>query len=235
MAIEGRSDAANGRQDQARHGRRRRGRLHRRRAPHRRPARRPLRAGRRRAVGDARQGAPLRRGARPRARPRLCDFESMAKAEARAAGRHRGGRRSSRRTTSMRRAAYAFLDGRHSRHLRQAADGQPRRSQARCRRRWRQSGRVFALTHNYTGYPLVRRMREMVAAGELGEIRARAGRISAGLADRPDRDDRQQAGGLAHRSRALRRRRRARRHRHARLQPRRFRDRPRRRGTAAPT
>ena len=33
------------------------------------------------------------------------------------------------------------------------------------------SGRIFALTHNYTGYPLVRRMREMVKAGELGEIR----------------------------------------------------------------
>jgi predicted dehydrogenase len=30
---------------------------------------------------------------------------------------------------------------------------------------------VFALTHNYTGYPLVRQMREMVKAGELGEIR----------------------------------------------------------------
>ena len=33
------------------------------------------------------------------------------------------------------------------------------------------SGRIFALTHNYTGYPLVRRMREMVQDGELGEIR----------------------------------------------------------------
>ena len=33
------------------------------------------------------------------------------------------------------------------------------------------SGRIFALTHNYTGYPLVRRAREMVTAGELGEIR----------------------------------------------------------------
>jgi predicted dehydrogenase len=33
------------------------------------------------------------------------------------------------------------------------------------------SGLVFALTHNYTGYPLVRQMREMVKAGELGEIR----------------------------------------------------------------
>ena len=33
------------------------------------------------------------------------------------------------------------------------------------------SGLVFALTHNYTGYPLVRQMREMVRTGELGEIR----------------------------------------------------------------
>ena len=35
------------------------------------------------------------------------------------------------------------------------------------------SGLVFALTHNYTGYPLVRRMREMVRAGDLGEIRGK--------------------------------------------------------------
>ncbi|MGO8799812.1 MAG: Gfo/Idh/MocA family protein [Roseiarcus sp.] len=33
------------------------------------------------------------------------------------------------------------------------------------------SGLIFALTHNYTGYPLVRRAREMVKAGDLGEIR----------------------------------------------------------------
>ena len=33
------------------------------------------------------------------------------------------------------------------------------------------SGRIFALTHNYTGYPLVRRMREMIRGGDLGEIR----------------------------------------------------------------
>ncbi|HEY3613593.1 MAG TPA: Gfo/Idh/MocA family oxidoreductase [Gaiellales bacterium] len=35
----------------------------------------------------------------------------------------------------------------------------------------RRSGAVFALTHNYTGYPMVRQAREMVAAGELGELR----------------------------------------------------------------
>jgi predicted dehydrogenase len=31
---------------------------------------------------------------------------------------------------------------------------------------------VFALTHNYTGYPLVRQAREMIQSGELGEIQA---------------------------------------------------------------
>ena len=33
------------------------------------------------------------------------------------------------------------------------------------------TGLVFCLTHNYTGYPMVRQARAMVDAGELGEIR----------------------------------------------------------------
>ena len=33
------------------------------------------------------------------------------------------------------------------------------------------SGAVFVLTHNYTGYPMVRQAREMVAHGDLGDIR----------------------------------------------------------------
>ncbi len=33
------------------------------------------------------------------------------------------------------------------------------------------SGALFILTHNYSGYPMVRQARAMVAAGELGEIR----------------------------------------------------------------
>ncbi len=37
--------------------------------------------------------------------------------------------------------------------------------------RVRKAGIVFALTHNYTGYPMVRQARAMVAAGELGRIR----------------------------------------------------------------
>lgn len=32
------------------------------------------------------------------------------------------------------------------------------------------SGKVFALTHTYTGYPMVRQMREMIKNGELGKI-----------------------------------------------------------------
>ena len=35
----------------------------------------------------------------------------------------------------------------------------------------RKSGLIFGLTHNYTGYPLVRQAREMIEAGELGRIR----------------------------------------------------------------
>jgi predicted dehydrogenase len=35
----------------------------------------------------------------------------------------------------------------------------------------KRTGLVFGLTHNYTGYPLVRQAREMVRAGELGPLR----------------------------------------------------------------
>jgi predicted dehydrogenase len=35
----------------------------------------------------------------------------------------------------------------------------------------KKTGKVFVLTHNYTGYPMIRQARAMVAAGELGEIR----------------------------------------------------------------
>jgi predicted dehydrogenase len=35
----------------------------------------------------------------------------------------------------------------------------------------KKSGLIFGLTHNYTGYPIIRQAREMVAAGELGKLR----------------------------------------------------------------
>ena len=34
-----------------------------------------------------------------------------------------------------------------------------------------ESGALFVLTHNYTGYPMVRQAREMIANGDLGKIR----------------------------------------------------------------
>jgi predicted dehydrogenase len=34
----------------------------------------------------------------------------------------------------------------------------------------KKSGRIFAVTHNYTGYPMIRQARAMIAAGELGEL-----------------------------------------------------------------
>ncbi|MDP6443035.1 MAG: Gfo/Idh/MocA family oxidoreductase [Pirellulaceae bacterium] len=53
---------------------------------------------------------------------------------------------------------------------------------------------VFALTHNYTGYPLVRQAREMILNGELGEIQAiRACYIQGWLRTRLESDDQKQA------------------------------------------
>ena len=34
----------------------------------------------------------------------------------------------------------------------------------------KESGKIFCVTHTYTGYPMVRQMRELIAAGELGTI-----------------------------------------------------------------
>jgi predicted dehydrogenase len=56
------------------------------------------------------------------------------------------------------------------------------------------SGVVFALTHNYTGYPLVRQAREMILDGELGEIQAtRASYIQGWLRTRLESSDQKQA------------------------------------------
>jgi predicted dehydrogenase len=56
------------------------------------------------------------------------------------------------------------------------------------------SGVVFALTHNYTGYPLVRQARQMILSGELGEINAiRASYIQGWLRTRLEAQDQKQA------------------------------------------
>ncbi len=56
------------------------------------------------------------------------------------------------------------------------------------------SGVVFALTHNYTGYPLVRHARRMILAGELGEIQAvRSNYLQGWLRTRLEAEEQKQA------------------------------------------
>lgn len=56
------------------------------------------------------------------------------------------------------------------------------------------SGVVFAVSHNYTGYPLVRQAREMIQSGELGEIQAiRSNYIQGWLRSRLEEEDQKQA------------------------------------------
>ncbi|MFL5342605.1 MAG: Gfo/Idh/MocA family protein, partial [Gemmataceae bacterium] len=58
----------------------------------------------------------------------------------------------------------------------------------------KKTGVVFTLTHNYTGYPLVRQARAMVQAGELGEINAvRASYIQGWLRSRLEASGQKQA------------------------------------------
>jgi predicted dehydrogenase len=56
------------------------------------------------------------------------------------------------------------------------------------------SGVVFAVTHNYTGYPLVRQARDMIRAGELGDVQAvRAFYIQGWLRTRLEKENQKQA------------------------------------------
>lgn len=56
-------------------------------------------------------------------------------------------------------------------------------------RRVEQTGLVFCLTHNYTGYSLVRQAKAMVADGQLGEIRlVQVEYVQGGKADENDPD-----------------------------------------------
>src|SRR5262249_5263952 len=56
------------------------------------------------------------------------------------------------------------------------------------------TGVVFAVSHNYTGYPLVRQARDMVKDGDLGEIHAiRACYIQGWLRTRLEQDGQKQA------------------------------------------
>lgn len=56
------------------------------------------------------------------------------------------------------------------------------------------TGAVFGVTHNYTGYPLVRQAREMILNGDLGEIQAiRSNYMQGWLRSRLESSDQKQA------------------------------------------
>jgi predicted dehydrogenase len=67
----------------------------------------------------------------------------------------------------------------------------------------RQSGKVFALTHNYTGYPMVKEARELVRTGKLGKILKIVAEYPQGwLLDRIEADGQKQAAWRADPKRA---------------------------------
>ncbi|MBR0843454.1 Gfo/Idh/MocA family oxidoreductase [Bradyrhizobium liaoningense] len=58
----------------------------------------------------------------------------------------------------------------------------------------RKTGRVFVVTHNYTGYPMIRQARAMIANGKLGEIRlVQAEYLQDWLTERLEASDHKQA------------------------------------------
>jgi len=58
-----------------------------------------------------------------------------------------------------------------------------------------ETGLIFALTHNYTGYPMVKQARDMVAAGKIGKVRKVVVEYPQGwLATKKEDTDHKQAG-----------------------------------------
>jgi len=59
----------------------------------------------------------------------------------------------------------------------------------------KRTGKVFALTHNYTGYPMVKEARDLVRRGKLGEVRKVVSEYPQGwLADKLEATGQKQAG-----------------------------------------
>jgi predicted dehydrogenase len=65
---------------------------------------------------------------------------------------------------------------------------------ANLARKLQQTERIFCLTHNYTGYPMVREARHLIASGKLGDIRRVVARYPQGwLAERLEATGQKQA------------------------------------------
>ena len=121
--------------------------------------------------------------------PPYGNFEEMASREARAEGRHRGRRDRDAESHALPGRASAFL----RRGIHVICD-KPLTSTLRDAKKLaalvERGDAVFALTHNYTGYPMVRQAREMVRARRARRDPPRPGRIRAGLARRADSSSR---------------------------------------------
>ena len=157
-----------------RDGRRRARRLHRRGAPPGDGARRP-----------ATTSSPARSPATPEKLARLGPPTSASPTTATTAAGRRCSPTSSRRPPAERVDLVAIVDAqpralrrrarlrrrRLPRRLRQAARPHQRAGRRARRRAWPRSGTLFAVTYNYTGYPMVREARELVRGGAIGAVR----------------------------------------------------------------
>ena len=109
-------------------------------------------------------------GARARRGPHLRRLRDHGQARGAAEERHRGG--GDRHAEPHARAGGARVpEARHPRHLRQAADRDAPEAKKLAKLAAEKRAALFILTHNYTGYPMVRQARAMVADGTLGTLR----------------------------------------------------------------
>ena len=162
------------------------------RAPHRGADRRRVRAGGGRAVLDAGEGAGVGRGAG--ARPRTASTTTSR----RWPSARRGGRTASRRWRSSRPnhmhapAAREFL----KRGIHVICDKPLTATLPEAKKLAKvaaDSDALFVLTHNYTGYPMIRQARAMVADGRARQDPGGAGGVRPGLAGDAARGDRRRS------------------------------------------
>ena len=99
-------------------------------------------------------------------------YEAMAAAEAKLSGRQANRLRQHRHSECLAfRHRQDISQRRLPRRLRQANDLQPSRRPRNWRGWSEKTGLVFAVTHNYTGHPLVRHARELFRSGAMGTVR----------------------------------------------------------------
>jgi hypothetical protein len=203
-------------QTSLRHGRRRAERLHRRGASHGRKSRRTDRTRRRRIFSDAKNSQTTGEQLFLNPARVYASYEEMAAREAALPADERidfvsivtpNFLHAPVATTFLKAGFHVVCDKPMTLTLKEAKA---------LRETVRKTGKVFALTHNYTGYPMVKEARELVRTGKLGKILKVVAEYPQGwLLDKIEADGQKQASWRLdpkRRARAVLRRR----HRHAR-------------------